>query len=272
MAKALIAYSYDKDNPTLLTVNSVPSELFIVKTWAWQLLLGDIEQAVFDQPLWKIDFTNIANGTLETAPYRITLTVTDSEDRVDQADLIIGYNKEDQKIGVFLGIWDQVMAILGESGKPNNQEYLTFRNTWQNSLGPALSIDPDHYHQEAMWDPLQNTLIAYLVARDYVQASANRVLVSVGSGGGSGLVKRIETGPVNTEWFDSGSLYADIFKPGGLWEDLLASVCGIASIVGVYIRGCDDVVTVPPIVLPKSGDYAYEEQYIIAPQFTKKLS
>jgi len=264
MVKALIGYSFDEDISTKLLVDSIPSELFIVKAWDWQLFQGETSKATSTDPLWEIDFAIEAGGALETGTYKVQLTVTNTDDETDTTNMIIGYNKDSATIGVFVGIYDQVQAVLNGAIGMDSQEFLTFRNKWQELLGPSLGIDLLYYHHEAFWQPLQNTLIAYLIVRDSIQSSANRILSAVG--GADGLVKRVETGPVNTEWFDPGSIYSDIFKPGGLWEDLAAGICGIAAKVGVYIRGCDETVPVAPQV-SYGSDYAYIHQYIIAPQF-----
>jgi len=268
MAKALIAYSFDADNPTLLKLTAVPSELFTITTWTWVLKEGNTQKGTDDQPIWDLDFATEDSGNLATGSYRVELTVVDTDALTDTADLIIFYDKDEATIRTFTGIWDQVVAILNEAITIKTQEYLTFRDNWQMVLGPNLGIDAINYHQEALWSSEQNTLIAYLVVRDFIQSGANRMLVSVGAG--DGVIKRVETGPVNSEWFDPGSVYSDIFKPGGLWEDLLAGVCAMATLVGVHIRGCEEVVPIPPRVLPKSGDYSYIQQYIIAPQFHRR--
>jgi len=268
MSKALIAYSFDPAIPTLLKLTAVPSELFIVDTWAWEIKVGGSAVATSDQPVWDVDFATEAAGSFVSGTYRVTLVVSDDTPSIDVADLIIFYDKDNATVRTFTGIWDQVIAILNEAMPIKTQEYLTFRDNWQMILAPNLGIPTQHTHDESFWLPEQNTLIAYLVVRDFIRTGANRFLA--GLGGGDGAVKRVETGPVNSEWFDGGSIYGNIFKPGGLWEDLLAGICAIAKLVGVHIRGCDEVIPFPPIVLPKSGDYSYMEQYIIAPQFQRR--
>lgn len=269
MVKALISYGYDSNNPSLLKVSSVPSELFTVIGWYWTVEYEGWILDAWSGSTWDIDFSLLENGAAQPGAYHISLFVSSADGGQDDANLVVGYN-EHQEVGVFLGIWDQVIAVVNGAIAVDNQEFLVFRNKWQEVLGPSLGIDPNHYHQEIYWNSMANTLIAYLITRDYIQSSANRMLIGVGgSTVGSGAIKRVETGPVNSEWFDPGSIYANIFKPGGLWEDLAAGICGIAAIVGVYITGCLDSPTIPPTVTAM-GDYSYIQQYIIAPQFKRR--
>lgn len=267
MVKALIAYHFEEENSTLVNFLSVPSELYSVVAWEWKLLEGVEEKASSHEATWALDFATEAGGDLNTGSYKVSLTVTNSDAETDTAFLLIGYNKEDSTIGVFSGVYDQVQATLQGAIEVNSQEFLTLRNKWQSLLGPSLGIDPLHYHNEAYYTSLQNTLIAYLVVRSIIQSGANRILAS--TSGAEGLIKRVETGPVNSEWFDPSSVYASVFKPGGLWEDLVSGICGIAATIGIYIEGCSKFSAMPPRV-SYPGDYSYQQQYILAPQFTHR--
>lgn len=267
MVKALIAYSFDSSNPTMVKLVSVVSSLFTIESQNWQLLVGGVEKASSSDSLWDLDFASAANGGLVTGSYTISLTTTAPSGESDTTTLLIGYNKEDANIGVFVGIYDQVQAILDGALDLGSQEFLTFRNQWQSILGPSFGVDPQHCHNEEYYQPLQNTLIAYLIARDTIQSGANKLLSSIG--GGDGAIKRVETGPVNSEWFDPGSIYSAIFKPGGLWGDLVVGICGLAASVGVHIRGCGEVVPIAPKV-SYTGDSSYQQQYILAPKFSHR--
>jgi len=268
MIKALIAYSFDETIKTLVKLNSVPSELFIVTGCEWKLIKGSTQVgSSVNEPIWDLDFATFDTGNLTTGSYKITLTTTNPEAETDTTTLLVGYNTDTSTVGIFTGIYDQVQAVLNGALGMDSQEFLTFRNKWQSLLGPSFGIDVINYHNEAYYASLQNTLIAYLIVRDVIQSSANRILTAVG--GEDGLIKRVETGPVNSEWFNPGSIYADIFKPGGLWDDLAGGICGIAARVGVHIRGCKEIVPIAPQV-SYPGDYSYQQQYIRAPQFNHR--
>ncbi len=148
---------------------------------------------------------------------------------------------------------------------------------WQHLLYEGIGgIAEADIEDEDAWPYLANMLISYLIIRDLVYNSLNNAAFNAASSSSStsgGGIKKIETGPVNIERYDSGSstakAFATMFSKEGLWEDIMAQICGLAARFGVHVSGCKQDVIIPLKVI-RASDYSYENQYPRTPATVTK--
>lgn len=173
-------------------------------------------------------------------------------------------------------IVDGVLLPLEVQEEPFN----IYLEKWQNLLYEAANIEEEDISDDTKWPYLFRLLISYLIVRDLVYGSLNQHVIGPGynSGAGSGSssdgsIKKIETGPVNVERFDkvksAAAFFAVTFNKSGLWEEILAQICMLASRLEVYISGCEGCKP-GPIKVIRGSDYAYEDQYPNTPASNPK--
>lgn len=148
---------------------------------------------------------------------------------------------------------------------------------WQEILYEGIGVSLENRYSEYRWPYLANTLISYLIVRDtvYNSLSAAALSASSASAAGKGSIKKIETGPVNIERHDAGTLaskaFATMFSRPGLWEDIQSQLCGLAGKFGIHVSGCKNDIVVPLKII-RASDYSYQNQYPITPATAKRPS
>lgn len=162
-------------------------------------------------------------------------------------------------------------------GKVSLKEKQQFIEKWQLYIQPLVNheIPIEEFNNELYYEALENQLIMELAAYDYmvvqislmVGATAESVKDSNStsssesesesseSSGGSGEVKRIQTGPTEVEFFNdtdseskTSSNVIKAMQPGGVIDILKQNLCMLAERLSIYLPICR---TVKKVVVPK---------------------
>lgn len=144
-------------------------------------------------------------------------------------------------------IWDMVQQFLvGTSIEFDGQRFTTLKEYWQLYLAPNMDpeiVNPDIF-DESKWPGLANMLIAKLIVFELAWGSTGGSLISTGTlvSGGSGALKRMETGPSNAEWFDPSETVKSMFGGTGsnAYSIFLDGICLLARNLNLRLPFCDN--------------------------------
>lgn len=238
-------FSYTKVNTAVqfkdLSTNTPTS-------WAWDF--GDGTTSTEKNP----QHTYSAEGF-----YTVTLTPTNGDGAGTPLILTLGVSSTiesplDQSLWELINnfIPDAIIASLD----PNHKRSLM--NKWQIYLQPLVVtsiIESGSIHNELAYPPLENQLIAELVAHDLLLDGMKKFVASLGQQGednqtkGTGQVKKITTGPTDVEKYnlaDStdalGKAYFNVTRPGGILDQLKESICQLAKRIRIYLPICGQLI------------------------------
>lgn len=137
------------------------------------------------------------------------------------------------------------------------------RGKWLTMLSPNFNppIDPSTPEEEINF--LYKYLIAHLISRDlilvwakqYLTSAAYSMVVGSSSGTSGNTVKKVITGPLETEYFGEDgneviiSYLKDAFVPGGSFETISSAGCGLASHLSIYLSHCP--ISSSPTIKPR---------------------
>lgn len=212
-------------------------------------------------------------------------------DYVVKVTITNNYGGENLSKTNVIGVSDQVNTQLPGSiyelidtyipedifGKVSLKEKQQFIEKWQLYIQPLVNheIPIEEFNNELYYEALENQLIMELAAYDYmvvqislmVGATAESVKDSNStsssesesesseSSGGSGEVKRIQTGPTEVEFFNdtdseskTSSNVIKAMQPGGVIDILKQNLCMLAERLSIYLPICR---TVKKVVVPK---------------------
>jgi len=113
---------------------------------------------------------------------------------------------------------------------------------WQLFLSALVNheIPLEDIYDEFAYTPLENTLVAQLIAYEQIIEAASKYLITTGQAGGKEIKKMVQ-GPMETEWFQGSDSLSKVFKKGGSFESLAQAICGLAKRLRIYIPGiCPD--------------------------------
>lgn len=119
----------------------------------------------------------------------------------------------------------------------------------QNSITPSIP-DAD-VQNEAAWPFLVNLLIAKLIIHDFLTKALKSNLTGTDGTGGSGNLKKLETGPANAEWYDTFSSMGDMLTVDKNGNSILTAlawdICELASRLSIYLKLCGPASNIPII-------------------------
>ena len=132
----------------------------------------------------------------------------------------------------------------------------SYIRTWQDYLFPLVdppSLELDKYN-ETCYDPLVNQLIGKLSTVDLILQGSKSYLLSLGnlSGASKKDLKKVVTGPAESEWFSGSDTWYDIMKSGGALDTLKQECCMLADRIDIYLPFCQvkTNVIVPQVSCP----------------------
>ena len=209
--------------------------------------------------------------------YKVTLSCIDSSG--NQIASYSEYIIVSDKVKTFLSesIYDLIDTYMPEEivGPVSNKVKRTFIEKWQLYIQPLVNheIPLDKWNNEAYYEALENQLIVELAAYDHMlvfvsnmyKAAASHISSSVISSStpssedkAEGDIKHITTGPTEVEYFDSNSNNSDyaavinkVLQPGGMIDNLKASICMLASRLEIYLPICHNpsrIINPPKVV------------------------
>lgn len=234
-------------------------------------------------PLWDFgdgiisQLENPVHEYAETGRYRVKLSYVNSSNVIvatNYSEIIVS-----DKVKTTLSdtIYNLIDIYLPEEivGAVSNKVKKTFIEKWQLYLQPIVNhtIPLEYWNNEGYYEGLENQLIMELAAYDYLfvfvsnmyKAAAKQVTGSTVSSSSTvpgekaeGDIKHITTGPTEVEYFDTNSHNADyasiinkVLQPGGLIDNLKATICMLASRLEIYLPICDNasIIVKPPRVV-----------------------
>ena len=106
-------------------------------------------------------------------------------------------------------------------------------------------------YNELEWESLENVLISKLVLIDLIIIGANAYLLSQSKNntGAGRTIKKIMTGPSETEWFSDSDVWKGIMGEGGILDGLKKSACVLADRLKVYLPFC---ATSRKVIIPQN--------------------
>lgn len=118
---------------------------------------------------------------------------------------------------------------------------------------------PSLKYNELEWQSLENVLISKLVLIELIINGANSYLLSQSKNndGASRTIKKITTGPAETEWFSDSDVWKGIMSEGGILEGIKKSACVLADRLRIFLPFCpvvNKVITPKNIKVQKSLD------------------
>ncbi|HRQ50987.1 MAG TPA: PKD domain-containing protein [Agriterribacter sp.] len=201
---------------------------------------------------WAWDFGNSTNSNSQnptvtyTTPgtYTVKLTATNSDGSSSFSKKIV----VSSNIGLNETIEDMVISQLPPGMVIDPIALDQAIKKWQIYLQPKVSIpyevsEADTFNQSA-WPPLASSLITQLVIYDQLIEAAGKSVVansltgSEGGSGGSGTIKKIESGPSVAEWYNSADFWKNLFGGSGqtgFFALFAQQICMLASRQNIYI-------------------------------------
>lgn len=233
--------------PQLLVVQftdtSTVEEGRTLASWAWNF--GDAGTATTQNP----SHTYAAAGK-----YMVTLTVTDSNGDTLQT---IRYIVVATHPILPLSLEDFVKVKLPSNLPYQSGQLSAVISTWQLYVQPLVNtpgVDEIDSFNEAAYPAIVNALIGYLAAYqillDYVSSAA---ISAAGSSisGEEGVVKKIETGPSNAEFFNPADWLKTLTQPNGLIEQVRKQLCLLSSRTMIEIPYCPKIPK--PVFIPRKA-------------------
>ncbi len=229
MANPLAYFTYNADGLNLSFLN-LSQNITGSTTFAWDF--GDGSTSILKDPT----HTYAAVGFFD-----VGLTLTDGTD-VNTTTVRIGVNASGKPD---LGNFNLMQLISNNlpTGVTLDPTLATnYIRTWQDYLFPLVdppSLEVDKYN-ETCYDPLANQLIGKLATVDLIMQGAKSYLLSLGnlSGASAKDLKKVVTGPAESEWFSGSDVWFDIMKPGGILDGLKQECCMLADRISVYLPFC----------------------------------
>lgn len=219
-------------NPIGLSIQFVDRSTGVPTSWSWDF--GDGGSSIMENPnhIYALP-----------GPYNVTLSITNGDGTsTTQQMLIVSTTAQ-----LHTSIYDMVKGYLsGTDIILDGARFNTAKEQWQLLIGPQLDppvADPDIFNEEK-YPGLANVLIAKLIVYDFAWASMGGTLISSGAGansagGGSGSMKRVETGPSNAEWYNPADSLDAMFrragKSGSAYDQFITGICMLATRMGVSI-------------------------------------
>jgi PKD repeat protein len=238
-------------------------------SWAWDFGDGSTDTVQNPTHIYATDgfYTVTFQATNGDGSHEIILTVSVGSGTIT--------NPLDQRI------WFLVDAYIPSSlqAELTANEKNSLISKWQRYLFPIILVETEipeeQIHNELLYPPLVNQLVAELVAYDLIIQGANQFLSSMSNEGSSGSSstttsgqqkKKIETGPTVVEWYQDktaedigeiGAAYASAVKTGGALDMIKNQICQLSKRLRVYLPMCGQLAhsPIPPSkVLPETPD------------------
>lgn len=141
-----------------------------------------------------------------------------------------------------LSILDMIKTSIPAGVTLNASTAVNYIRKWQDFIFPIVDTptDSSEKYLELCYTPLANQLIAELTCIDLIIDGANSFLISQGNQtGASGKeLKKITTGPAESEWFSGSEIWAEVMKGGGAFEQIQKHACELASQLRVALDFC----------------------------------
>ena len=241
MANPLAYFTYNADGLDV-TFTNLSQNITGVTTYLWDF--GDGNTSTLKDP------THTYTGV---GFFDVGLTVDNTIDPPVTFTLRVGVNAAGKPALNTFNLLQMVERNLPAGVTLDTNQVVSYIRGWQEFIFP--SVDPptdeaDKYN-ETCYTPLANELISKLVTVDMILLGANAYLLNQGnsSGASSKDVKKVVTGPAESEWFSNSDQWYAIMRPGGILEGLQNQCCGLASNLGIYLPFCPAPhnVTVPKV-------------------------
>jgi len=161
---------------------------------------------------------------------------------------------------------DQTVELLLPGYTVPQETFDRLKRRWQTVIGPVAGVPPEYTYDETKYPVQANMLISYLIVRDILVTSANKMLLDSTSGGGA--TTKIVTGPTEVDFSDPEKVIEALLGDGMPFEVFMSQLCGLARLYEIHFHGCSG--SPYKFTVFYTSDYSYEHRYIKAPEFIKK--
>lgn len=183
--------------------------------------------------------------------FTVTLTVT-KDAVVYTFETQIGVNDIGKPTPSNLSLLDLINQVLPPLVVLDTSRAVNDIRKWQEFIFPLVDppSDESEKYLELSYDPLANRLIAQLVTIDLIVDAANSFLINQGTLPGSKgkEIKKITTGPADSEWFAGSDTWATMMKKGGAFETLQKQACIISARLNIWLPFCPALAA--PVIVP----------------------
>jgi len=132
-----------------------------------------------------------------------------------------------------------------------NMKIFYWREYLKDIVDPIITVS----NVESNWPPLVNFLIAKLVIYDFLNLVARKAYIGLFGNNdptSDGVpVKKITTGPTDTEWFDGAASLEKLFKSGpdgkSAFDNMANELCMLAKRLRIYLPICGQLSKNPVI-------------------------
>jgi PKD repeat protein len=171
---------------------------------------------------------------------KLTLTLENTETAI--ITLPVGVLESDLPIPNNLPLILLVKQTLPIGLTISDSKLVQLIRTKQEYLYPLVVNPPDASFKfnELYWESLENVLISKLVTIDLIIEGANSFLLSQGKSntGNSKVIKKITTGPADTEWFNDSDTWKNIMNEGGVLDNIKKDACDLAGRLRIFLPFC----------------------------------
>lgn len=227
MAQAYFNYVTDG---LAVTFQNLSTGIQSTSTYAWEF--GDGDTSTDKNP---------AHTYSGAGFFIVKLTVTTGADS-SVVEIQIGVAATGKPAPSNLSILDMIKTSIPTGVTLNVSTSVNSIRKWQDFIFPIVDTptDDSEKYLELSYSPLANQLIAELTCIDMIIDGANSFLISQGNQtGASGKeLKKITTGPAESEWFSGSEVWAEIMKVGGAFDQIQKHACELASYLRIPLDFC----------------------------------
>lgn len=243
MAQAYFNYV---NNGLVVTFQNLSTGIHTTSTYTWEF--GDGDTSTDKNP------AHTYNGA---GFFVVKLTITTGADS-SSVEIQIGVATTGNPAPSNLSILDMINKSIPLGITLNVSTAVNSIRRWQDFIFPIVNpptLESEKY-LELSYSPLANQLIAELTVIDIIIEGANSFLISQGnqSGATGKELKKITTGPAESEWFSGSEVWAEIMKSGGAFDQIQKHTCQLASQLRVALDFCPALPrnpTVPSVLYNK---------------------
>jgi PKD repeat protein len=202
-------------------------------SYVWDFGVNPTQTSTDEEPIFQYT---------ENGVFQVSLTVSDGTN-TDTLILPVGVTNLFTSPALPTLILDAVMSRLPTPLLPTIAVIDGFIKKWELYLACLIdpNISPLDTFDETKWPALVNDLVINLVLYDIItdKVLAAGASAAVGTGSGSGGLKKVVTGPAEAEWFGAGDAAYAMMKAGGLYDQIKQRICILARRLRIPLEFCD---------------------------------
>lgn len=229
MANPVAYFTYNADGLGV-TFKNLSQNITGTTTYLWNF--GDGQTSILKDP---------TNTYTVVGFFDVILTLTDGAE-INAITIRVGVNEAGKpELGNF-NLIQLVTNNLPTGVTLDTTLAVSYIRGWQEYLFPLVDppTDEAYKYDETSYEPLVNQLIGKLVTVDIILQGAKSYLAGLGNNPGSSTkdLKKVVTGPAESEWFSGSDMWYSIMRQGGILDGIQSECCVIAARICVFLPFC----------------------------------